>query len=427
MIPTNFLYRAGPALGLAFLLAFGSSVGQTYFISLFAGQMRAELGLGHGAFGWVYTVATLASALILVWLGKLADRFNLVGLSVLTLAMLAVCALLMAAANSILLFGVALFGLRLGGQGMLSHLSITAMARWFTRERGRALSVTVLGFPAGEALLPVLVAFLLTFVSWRAIWMGMAIGLLVVMVPLMLWLGWQVRRRGLDQPESDQSHVSGRLRSSWTRAQVLRDPRIYALLPGLLAPPFIITGVLFHQVHLVEVKAWTLAELAACYPLYAGSATAVSLGFGWVVDRYGAPALLPFYLMPLGLGLAMLGLTNSVVAAPVFMMLMGATAGGATIVLGALWAEMYGTEHLGAIRSLSVVLLVSATAIAPGIVGWLIDRGVSLDSQFLMMSGYTLCCALGFALLLPTLRRYREPPELATRWWRVSESHLSLS
>ena len=73
------------------------------------------------------------------------------------------------------------------------------------------------------------------------------------------------------------------------------------LLPGLLAPPFIITGVLFHQVHLVETKSWSLSEFAACYPLYAVSATIMSLMVGWMVDRFGAVHLLQFYLLPLAL------------------------------------------------------------------------------------------------------------------------------
>ena len=101
--------------------------------------------------------------------------------------------------------------------------------------------------------------------------------------------------------------------------------------------------------------------------------------------------------------------------APVFMTLMGCTAGGAVMVMGAVWAELYGTAHLGAIRALSVSLLVLATAIAPGAMGWLMDRGVTLELQFALMSAYTLACALGFALLLPGLWKGREPPVLVSR------------
>jgi len=90
--------------------------------------------------------------------------------------------------------------------------------------------------------------------------------------------------------------------------------------------------------------------------------------------------------------------------------LMGATAGGATVVLGAVWAELYGSEHLGAIRSLSVALLVLSTAIAPGLMGLLIDTGVGLEFQFAILSIYVFTCAIIFAVMLPNLSAERPPP-----------------
>ena len=93
---------AAPALGFGFLISFGSSAGQTYFISLFAGEIRADLGLTHGGFGTLYTLATLASAAALVWLGKLTDRLDLPFLSVFSLLGLSGCAMLMAGANSVI-------------------------------------------------------------------------------------------------------------------------------------------------------------------------------------------------------------------------------------------------------------------------------------------------------------------------------------
>ena len=55
------------------IMAFWSSLGQTFFISLFSDDIRAALGLSHGDFGTYYAVATTASAISLLWLGKLAD------------------------------------------------------------------------------------------------------------------------------------------------------------------------------------------------------------------------------------------------------------------------------------------------------------------------------------------------------------------
>ena len=405
----RILRKIAPALALGFLMAFGSSVGQTYFISLFAGEIRTEFNLSHGRFGALYTAATIASAAVFLWFGKSTDHFDLSLLGAITLAGLSGCVMLMASINSVVMLCLILFGLRLFGQSLLSHVAITAMGRWFSAERGRALSIASLGYPVGEALLPILVSFLLTLLSWREIWVGTSVSMLVIILPTLLWLGHLVRVRGLDRSQNDMSEAEVPRRQSWNRAQVLRDPRFYALVPGLIASPFIITGVLFHQVHLVETKSWSLAAFAACYPLYAISATAVALGAGWMVDRVGTVFLLQVYLLPLAFGLVLLANTNAIYAAPVFMILMGATAGGATVVLGALWADLYGTEHLGAIRSLSVALVVVSTAIAPGVMGILIDLGVGLDSQFAVLSIYVFACAISFAMMSPRLLSERPP------------------
>ena len=58
-------------------LAFGSAFGQTWFISLSAGEIRAEFGLSDGEWGGIYTIATLASALLLLSRGSLADTMPL--------------------------------------------------------------------------------------------------------------------------------------------------------------------------------------------------------------------------------------------------------------------------------------------------------------------------------------------------------------
>lgn len=92
------------------------------------------------------------------------------------------------------------------------------------------------------------------------------------------------------------------------------------------------------------------------------------------------------------------------------MALMGATAGGSAILFGAVWAELYGTGHLGAIRALAVALQVLATALAPATLGWLIDQGVGLDRQATLLSLLVCASALGLALLLPSLLRDHAPP-----------------
>ena len=409
----SLLKRAAPALFFGFLLAFSSNVGQTFFIALFSGEIRNDLELSHGRFGAIYSAATLGSAIVFLWLGKSTDKYDLPLLGAIALLGLSGCMIIIANTYSVFVLCLALFGMRLLGQALPGHIAITAMARWFSVERGRAISIATLGYPVGEALLPILVATCLTFLTWREIWTHGSLIILIILLPAMLWSSHLLRSRNLDRHQQLLPEKANEGLKCWTRAQVLRDQRFYILLPGLLAPPFIITGVLFHQVHLVEMKSWLLSDFASCYPLYAISATIVTLVAGWMVDRFGAVYLLQFYLLPLAFGLALIGCIDEFYVAPVFMALIGASAGGATVLFGALWAEMYGTDNLGSIRSLSVTLQVFSTAVAPALLGALIDVGIRLETQFLVLSLYVFICAAVFGWMRRILSIRQSPPRHA--------------
>ncbi|MDJ0943179.1 MAG: MFS transporter [Kiloniellales bacterium] len=402
MLSFSFLRSNLRWLGAGFLLSLSSSFGQTYFISLFSGDLREAFDLSHGGFGGLYTLATLASAATLVWLGKLADTQPLARLSAATILGLALTALAMAAVASPVMLVLVLFGLRLFGQGLLSHLCFTAMGRWYNAQRGRAIAIAAMGFPAGEALFPIVAVGLALWIGWRETWVVTAGALLLVALPLAFALLRHGRTPRNPVPlEGGNGKVLPR---DWTRGEVLRDPLFYALMPGVLAPSFILTGVFFHQVHLVETKGWSLALFAAAYPGYSLAAVGTSLAFGWAVDRWNAARLLPAYLLPMAAGLFLLGLGDAPWVALAFMALGGATAGAATTLIGALWAEIYGTGHLGAIRALAVAAMVFATGLAPGLMGGLLDLGVGLEAQVLALALYTLAAA-GFFLALA----YRAP------------------
>ncbi|MDJ0971178.1 MAG: MFS transporter [Kiloniellales bacterium] len=411
MLSLSFLRSNLRWLGAGFLLSLSSSFGQTYFISLFSGDLRAAFDLSHGGFGGLYTLATLASAATLVWLGKLADTQPLARLSAATIIGLALTALAMAAVASPVMLVLVLFGLRLFGQGLLSHLCFTAMGRWYNAQRGRAIAIAAMGFPAGEALFPIVAVGLALWIGWRETWIVAAGALLLLALPL----AYLLLRNG--RTPRNPAPVDGRgkvLPRDWTRGEVLRDPLFYALMPGILAPSFILTGVFFHQVHLVETKGWSLALFAAAYPGYSLAAVGASLAFGWAVDRWNAGRLLPAYLLPMAAGLFLLGLADAAWVALAFMALSGATAGAATTLIGALWAEIYGTRHLGAIRALAVAAMVFATGLAPGLMGGLLDLGIGLDAQILVMAVYTLAAAVLFLGLAQGAPRLAGPAPART-------------
>ena len=410
MFIKRILLATTPELSLGLFLIFSSSVGQTFFISLFSGEIRNAFNLSHGMFGILYSVATLSSATLFFWLGKLTDQFNLTVLGLITLGILSGFSFLLSSAETLLILFLSLLGLRLFGQSMISHIAVTAMARWFSKKRGRALSVALMGHPIGEALLPSLITFFLFQYTWRELWIGIGTCIIIIFLPLVYWLGRHIKLNKDDSYNSKQTKSKKNLIVSWNRSQVLKDLRFYQVLPGLLASPFIVTGVFFHQIHLIETKSWSITLLAYSYPFFALSVIGVTFGAGWIIDRFGTVHLLRFFLLPLAFGLLLIVATDKAFAIPIFMILMGASAGSATIVISTLWVELYGINYLGSIRSMFFSMVVLATSISPALIGLLLDTGVTLEIQFIIFVIYIFICSIIFAILTPNLLIARSPP-----------------
>ncbi len=184
----NFRWIAG-----GFLLTYFSSFGQTFFVSASVGEWRAAFGLSHGDFGQLYMLATLASALCLPWVGRIVDVVPERRVILLVVPVLAGACLLAAWAPTVPILVFSIFLLRLFGQGMMTHIALTATGRWFAAQRGRAVSLVVLGHQGGEATLPLAFAGLSIAYGYRAGWLAGALALLVVGLPFAYWAYRQPR------------------------------------------------------------------------------------------------------------------------------------------------------------------------------------------------------------------------------------------
>jgi len=381
-------------LGTGLLLTFASSFGQTWFISLFAGQIKSAYGLSDGGWGGLYTLATLAAAALLLMRGSLADTMALWRLAPAVAVLFALAAATMAlgigqaGGGGIWVLGLAVFLLRFCGQGMFGHLAATAMARWFVATRGRALSIASLGYAAGDMILPVPTVFLIALIGPRAVWILVAAVLAVIIAPLLYTLFARDRSPlGLPVAEEGSPGLGGQ---HWRRADVLRHWLFFALAPFLFAPGFIGTAVFFNQVHIATVKGWTLAAMATAYPVFAAVVIASGLMAGWAVDRFGPSRLLPFLTLPMAVSMLMIGPVNGVGGWVVLLAIMAVTQGMTGTFWGALLPWAYGTRNLGAVRALTTSVMVVSTAIGPGVTGYFIDRGISFPDQGIVLAIWCL-------------------------------------
>jgi len=385
-----FLIQNSRWLGTGLLLAFASSFGQTWFISLFAGEIRAAHGLSDGGWGALYTGATLSSAALLLWRGSLADTMPLSRLAPLTALLFAGAAMSMALGHSLWLLAMTVFLLRFCGQGMFTHIALTAMGRWFVATRGRAVSIMGLGHSAGEALLPVPVLLVIGGLGWRGSWLLVAAVIALVVAPVLVML---LARDRVPAGMVGHAGSPGMADRHWRRREVLGHWLFPALVPMLLTPGFIGTVVFFHQAHVAEVKGWTLTAMATAYPVYAGVTVLTSLAAGWACDRFGPDRLLPALTLPMGVAMLLIGPAQGVGGWVLALGILGLTQGMGNAFWGAFLPHVYGTDHLGSLRAVVVAIMVVSTAIGPGLTGLAIDMGIDFPRQGMALGLWCLLLA----------------------------------
>jgi MFS family permease len=388
-----------------FLLTFTSSYGQTYFISLFASEIKADFALSDGQWGGIYTIGTTLSAITMIWAGILTDRFRVRVLAFWVMIALAAACVAMALNTSWILLIVVVYALRLMGQGMMSQLGAVAMVRWFEATRGKALSLASMGFAAGQAILPVVFVALFAVTAWRTLWV-LAAALIILTIPFLLML---LRQERTPKAMADEAQVAGMYGRHWTRKEMLRSGFFLLMVPMTIGPAAWGTVLFFQQVHLTEVKGWDLVTYVSLMPIYTASTIFFTFVSGWAIDRFGVSRVTPFQMLPFAASFAVLAFADTIFMAGVGLVIFGVGQGMQSTGSAALWPEYFGTRHIGSIKSVTAAIMVFGSAIGPGISGALIDWGVNFPEQMLPYALFYLGAAgmATYAILRyrPTLGR----------------------
>lgn len=395
-------------LAFGFISVFFGNFGQSFFISWYGAAIQADLSLSASAYGAIYSLATLVSGSVLMVLGGYIDKWSLRTFACFVgIGLFAGCMVLFFSHNLIMLL-LGFFLVRLFGQGLFPHTGMTVMARSFDQDRGKALSIATAGVPVGEVVLPLLAVFLIAALGWQQSWMIFALLIPGVFIPCMLWVVYRAKKIGMqvdpirDRVEPVESDVEVKVAAG--RRQVLSDYRFWLALPVLLTGPFVVTGVFIHQGYILQQKNWSAEWFAACFVFYGVVHGLGSMGVGFLIDRFSARRLLPFKAVPIAIGLLLLAFVPGDWVAWAMLGMLGIAIGCGGPVGAALWAEVYGTEKLGAIRSMVTSFAVWSTALSPVLFGVFIDRGVTVDA---LMGGVWVYVVL--AILLSFIA-YNEKP-----------------
>ena len=371
----NFIHKNFNLLFFGFLIAFSSGFGQTFFISLFSNDFRATFNLSNTEFGSIYSIATVLSAITIIWAGKLIDTVNLKKYTLTIVFGMAIACLMASLAFNIFFLFLTIYFLRLFGQGLMGHTSRTTIARYFNTNRGKALAISGFGFYIGEMIYPIIIVFLILTIGWRLTWFSSSIFVFVILGLSFYFL----LRNNNFKIEKNLNNNTEFQQISWRRRDVLKDTKFYIYLPLSLLMSFTVTGFLFHQVFIADIKSWTMMNLAQSFIFFAVSGLIGSIFSGLLVDKFTGRKLIPFHLIPMALILVSLLFTNHVYILYLYMAGLGFSNGFTENISNSLWAEMYGVNNLGSIKALLTFFGVLASASSPFLYGILLDQTNSIN------------------------------------------------
>jgi MFS family permease len=417
----RFIKQDWPLLSFGFLMAAISGPGQTFFVGLFRDSITQAFDISIGDFGLIFSTATLISAGLFFWTGKFIDRWTVQRTTIVFSVLFGLAAALLGLAPHVAVLALGIFGIRHLGQALMGHISSTTMARYFVNNRAKAASLAAMGYSVSEAVFPISVVFLLAAMGWRFSWFVISLGIVGVFLPLALtFLRASKRDLSLDiemgesaettsnqtaaaQPE-DQADLERQ--RQFTRMDVLKDRRIYMLFPVMMAGPYILTGFFFHQASLASERGLGIGVVAGFFTAFALMKILGSIVFGPLVDRFGPLKPYPFPLAILALSLFILALFDSSTSVLMFYVLSGFGVGAGIPVSGALWPTLYGTKHLGAVRSMVSSVMVLATGLAPASYGYLLDGGITISQIAMGTALYSVFALIPLiAMVILEIRR----------------------
>jgi len=277
--------------------------------------MEAEFGWGRGALSGVAAVSLLILGAVGPFVGRLADRWGPRRVVIVSLLLLGVGALGAYRASGLAQIYLTIGLLMAVGAGGLSIATgSTVAARWFEQRRGVAIGLAAGGMSAGQlVVIPLAMSLTLSY-GWRTSYFWLAVGLLVLMIPIALLLVRNdpaelgLRPYGATGTASAAASAAALEKSQRVAAlEAMRMPQFWLLMATFFVCGYTSNGmVLTHFMpHALEHN---FSELQASIALAVMGAMNVlgTIASGWICDRFGRRGPLAFFYFFRGVSLLFL-------------------------------------------------------------------------------------------------------------------------
>jgi len=412
-------------LGIAAAAQFMSAPGQSYSVAAFKDPMRASLGLSETGYSMAYAFATLLSACLLPFVGRLVDRFGArVMLPLIGFGLGSSC-FLMSLTDTLPKLYIAFGCVRSLGQGALCLVSVWLVGEWFERRRGMATAIAGIGGGLSVMIFPLLNNWLIQSYGWQTGWIVLGIGSWVLLVlPAILLVRDRPEDIGLlpdgidpDEEEPVVRSLSAAARQegpaitpledSWTVKEVLRNATFWKLLSVPATAGLVGTGLIFHQVSLLGSHGLSVPWALGMLTVQATFATLMTFPAGWATDRWPSRYILCGAMLALAVAIVLVLTMPATWMVVIYALLLGLHGSVLRSTAQVVWINYYGRAHQGSVRGVAWSVMILAAAVGPLPLALSIDHFGSYQPALLLF----LTMPLTAAAAVWTARPPRRPAE----------------
>ena len=341
-------------------------------LSFFIPPMKQDLGIEMMFFGFALSARQLGFALMSPLLGRLTDQFGarplLLGVGIISAATVYAISFVSEGWHLIVLLSVlGIIGLQGAGGDLYGSVVI---AKWFDHtQRGKAMSIAFLGMPIGIFFLMPFTQYCIDLVGWQLTWQwfGVVGGLTIVLSALLI------------KSPSDSTEINkpGALHNqgqhNWTKAQALAHPAFWKVAISFGFLMFTISCVaMFRVPHFIN-QGLSADVIALAFSTEAIFSLVTAAIMGMLINRF---ALHHLTALAFTLPILMLAVTiNAHSTAMLYLSigLFGVGAASNIILQNTIWPAYFGSEHIGAIRGISMPITLAFAVIGAPLAGWVND------------------------------------------------------
>jgi len=393
---------------------FASGAGQSHTFSVFIEPISRDLGIGKTEISSAYGLATLFAAFGLPLMGRIVDRHGALKSMTTVVVLLGFACIAFGFAPGLLWLGLGFGALRFLGQGSMMLNSTNVLSHWFSRKRGFAMGLMLLGFAISMAIHPPASQWLIEHVGWRQAWIWIGVSTWVLMLPLILLLVQ-------NKPETlgllpDGVEVFGAADGGEGRhgasfglsiGEALRTSTFYIIATGLCTMSMLITALHFFQVPILEHQGLRPSIAAWMFPLSAAVAVFTQPFVGRALDRFPTPRVFAASLMTLCVSLLTMSFVKDLPTALLYGVVFGVNNAFNITLFGYMWPRYFGRRRLGSIQGVGQMVGVVGASIGP------LPLGIAFD----LVGDYrsTLLAMAVVPVVVAVLTKFLKEPTVPTR------------